>query len=79
MSNGLFDLVNLLDMTQLVHEPTYITDNVANILDIVITDSPGYVKSVSVLPPVGSKHAVVQVDFNITYPRDKNYTRHVWD
>jgi hypothetical protein len=79
LKNGLFDMVNLFDMTQLVHEPTYITDNVANILDIVITDSPGYVKKVSVLPPVGSKHAVVQVDFNITYPRDKNYTRHVWD
>jgi hypothetical protein len=74
LKNGLFDMVNLFDMVQLVHEPTYITDNAANILDIVITDSPGYVKSVNVLPPIGSKHSVVYIDFNITYPRDKSYT-----
>ena len=79
LRNGLFDMVNILDMVQLVHEPTYILNQAANILDIVITDSPGYVKSIDILPPLGSHHAALYVEFQITYPRDKNYTRHVWD
>ena len=79
LRNGLFDMVNIFDMVQLVHEPTYILNQSANILDIVITDSPGYVKSIDVLPPLGSHHAALYVEFQITYPRDKNYSRHVWD
>ena len=79
LKNGLYDLVNMLDMVQLVDEPTYIKNNSANLLDLVITDSPGYVKNVTILPPLGSGHSVVELQFNITYPRDKSYVRHVWD
>jgi hypothetical protein len=65
-------------MVQLVNEPTHIVDNTANIVDIIITDSPGYVKSIDLLPPLGSRHASVYLEFEITYPRDKSFKRHIW-
>jgi hypothetical protein len=79
----LYDLVNVSDMVQLVSEPTHFTPHPGGItescIDIIITDSPGYVKKVDILPPLGSKHATVFMEFQITYPRDKSYMRQVWD
>jgi hypothetical protein len=66
-------------MVQLTDEPTYITTVSANLLDIIITDSPGYVKSVNLHPPLGSKHSTLYLEFQITYPRDKPYNRQIWD
>jgi exonuclease III len=84
LKNDLFDLVNLTDMVQLVNEPTHFTTSpsgivTANLLDLIITDSPGYVKSVDLLPPLGSHHATLYLEFSITYSRDKSYMRHIWD
>jgi hypothetical protein len=45
----------------------------------VITDSPGYIESIDLLPPLGSKHATLFVEFKISYLRDNNFKRHVWD
>jgi hypothetical protein len=80
----LYDLVNVSDMVQLVGEPTHFTPQpdgsiTESCIDIIITDSPGYVKQVNILPPLGSKHATVFLEFQITYPRDKSYMRKVWD
>jgi exonuclease III len=84
LKNDLFDIVNLHDMTQLIDKPTHVITTPGggiseNILDLIITDSPGYVKSVELLPPLGSHHATLFMEFEITYHRDKSYTRHVWD
>jgi exonuclease III len=75
LKNELFDLVNLTDMVQLVNEPTHHTTSpdgvtTSNLLDIVITDSPGYISSVDLLPPLGSHHITLYLEFAITYPRD---------
>jgi hypothetical protein len=51
LRNDLFDLVNVLDMVQLVNEPTHFASNSETCIDIVITDSPGYVVSLDLLPP----------------------------
>jgi hypothetical protein len=70
-------------MVQLVNEPTHFATTPGGItetcLDLIITDSPGYVTSVNILPPLGSKHATVHMKFQIAYPRDKSYMRHIWD
>ena len=79
LKNDLYDLVNVLDMVQLVNEPTHILSTSQSCIDIVITDSPGYVVSLDLLPPLGSKHVSVYMEFEISYPRDKNFMRHVWD
>jgi hypothetical protein len=63
-----------------VNEPTHFARNGSeSLIDLVITDSPGFVKKIEVQPPLGSNHASIYLEYNITYSRDKNYHRHVWD
>jgi hypothetical protein len=75
----LYDLINSTDLHQMVHEPTHIDPPAANILDLLITDSPGYIINQNIFPPLGSKHQVVYTDFKIQYKCDKPFTRHIWD
>ena len=76
---NLYDYVNANDLYQMIREPTFYTDHSANILDILITDSPGYLNKISLLPPIGSGHEIIRADFKIQYTRDKCYTREIWD
>jgi hypothetical protein len=77
----LYDLINTFDLHQTVREPTHILDNSANILDLLITDSPGYIinQGQNLLPPIGSIHQIVQAVLQIQYKRDKAYTREIWN
>jgi hypothetical protein len=75
----LYDLVNINDLHQTVREPTHISTTYANVLDILITDSPGYIISQHILPPIGSNHQIVKAQFKIQYKRDKAYQRDIWD
>jgi hypothetical protein len=55
----LYDFVNSNDLHQLITEPTHIDwRGTANILDLLITDSPGYIlnQNQHLLPPIGSNH-----------------------
>jgi hypothetical protein len=79
LGNDFYDLLNFFDMTQLVTECTYFTSHSESLIDLVLTDSPGYVQSVDLLPPLGSHHLTQYVEFKITHPRDKCYQRQVWD
>ena len=80
----LFDFINSQDLHQLILEPTHIvvtpTYTSANILDLLITDSPGYIHNYNqgVLPPIGSKHQVIFAELKIQYKWDKTYLREVW-
>ena len=75
----LYDYVNANDLHQMIREPTFYTDHSANILDILITDSPGYLNKIILLPPLGSGHEIIRADFKIQYTRDKAYEREIWD
>ena len=78
----LYDFVNTNDLHQLITEPTHIDwRGTANILDLFITDSPGYIlnQNQHLLPPIGSKHQIVYAELKILYTRDKVYTREIWD
>jgi hypothetical protein len=77
----LYDFINSRDLHQLILEPTYILPHSANILDLLITDSPGYVvnQNQGVLPPIGSHHQVIFAELKIQYRRDKAYLREIWN
>ena len=81
LSLKLYDYINSHDLHQLIMEPTYIKDNSANILDLLITDSPGYVlnKNQNLLPPIGSHHQIIFAKLGINYKRDKPYLREIWN
>ena len=74
----LYDFINRSDLHQTVLEPTHISTEYANILDLLITDSPGYLISQALLPPLGSRHQIVSAEFKIQYRRDKVYSREIW-
>lgn len=76
----LHDLVNTFNLMQLINEPTYITTTSANILDLIITDSPGYISDSGVLPPIGSSnHAIPYCKLKKYIPSNSVFTKDLWD
>ena len=69
--NGLFQVIN---------EPTRITARSATLLDLIITNSPGYfVNSGAISPPSNCDHSLVYARMSISLGKQKCYTRHIWD
>ena len=70
-SNNLFQLIN---------EPTRITATSSTILDLVVTDSPGYCTSHFTLsPPDNCDHSAIVVKLNLSFFRPRAYKRTVWN
>ena len=79
----LYDYINNHDLHQLIRNPTHILPYfpfTANILDLLITDSPGYITNFNQdhLPPIGSHHQIIYAELKIQYLRDKTYNREIW-
>jgi hypothetical protein len=76
----LYDYINSHDLHQLISTPTHILPHSANILDLIITDSPGYVINLNQYThtPIGSNHQIVCATLKIQYSRDKVYSRNIW-
>ena len=67
-------------MFQLISEPTHITPNLQTVLDLIITDSPGYILDSGVGHPIGDPyHCYVFCKLAIRYCKDKKYQRTFWD
>ena len=60
LKNQSVDIVLMNGLHQLITEPTRLTATSANLLDLIITDSPGYVLDRGVSPPVcNSDHCLI--------------------
>jgi hypothetical protein len=77
----LYDFINSHDLHQMIKEPTHIVNGTASILDLLITDSPGYIinQHQNTLPPIGSKHQIIYAEIRVQYRRDKPYLREIWN
>ena len=65
---------------QVINEPTRITAHGASILDLIITNSPGYfVNSGTLSPPYNCDHSLIYARINISFAKQKCYKRHIWD
>ena len=74
-----FDLVTGNNLFQLIKESTHITETSSSLLDLIITDSPGYIMDAGTWAPLGDPyHCSIYCKFQIQYPKDKKYTRHIW-
>jgi hypothetical protein len=51
LKTDFYDLLTVSDLVQLVTEPTHIASTSESLIDLIITDSPGYVKSVELFHP----------------------------
>jgi hypothetical protein len=64
---GLYDVSVKHSLTQFIHEPTRITSVSKTCLDLVFSNSPGYVLKASVNPPISlSDHSSTLVSMDIT-------------
>ena len=65
---------------QVIKEPTRVTSEGATLLDLIITNYPGYFVFSDVLsPPSSCDHSFVYARINVFPDKQKCYKRHVWD
>ncbi len=80
LRSQLVDITNVLNLFQLVSEPTRYTDNSAHLLDLIFTDSPGIIDQVEVLPPLADlDHCIVSCRLEFSHQTGNVYNRQVWD
>ena len=80
LGQRLFDLLTKNSLHQLISEPTRVSEYSETLLDLMITDSPGYVLNSGVLSPIStSDHSVVFCSFLMTHFKDRPFKRSVWD
>ena len=77
LKNNLVDMLQASGLTQIVDEPTFSTDHSDNILDLIITDLPGYVTSKGTLDKIAD-HAIPYCYFSERSPKHHCYQREIW-
>ncbi len=74
-----YNYLNDVNLYQLIDEPTRITEDSASLLDLIITDSPGYIDNLNVLPPIGDlDHNIVYGCLKFVTDKPANIKRTVW-
>ncbi len=74
-----YNLLNDLNLFQLVDEPTRYTETGASLLDLIITDSPGFMDNIDTMPPIGDlDHNIVYGHLQIRVARPASIRRTVW-
>ena len=80
LGTSLVNLVASHNLFQLIEEPTRISEYTSNLLDLIITDSPGLVLDSGVLTPISnSDHSVIFCSLSLTHFKDKSFKRPIWD
>lgn len=75
----LVNLLNLNNLYQVIEDPTRVTPTSASLLDLIITDSPGYIMDSGVLPPMWTMdHCPIYCKVKFTKHRGKPVTRKVY-
>ena len=65
------DLIENNILFQIIKDPTYVTNNYQSLLDLIITDSPGYVLDSGVGNPIGDPcHCYIYCRLHLMYPKD---------
>ena len=79
LGNKLRDLVTCNNLFQIIEHPTHFTQTSAYILDLIITDSPGYAFDYGTLLPICELHHVpVYAKFSILKYKPPPIARDVW-
>ena len=78
-SRHLMDILTHYNLTQLVNEPTRITEQTSTCIDLIITQSPDIVSSVSVLPAICSDHSVPFVSVKNTVVKEQPFKRTIFN
>jgi hypothetical protein len=72
----LVDFVHVYNLFQMIEEPTRVTPTSVSLLDLIITDSPGYILDSGTLPPLCNlDHCVVYCKVKFSNKRGRPFTR----
>ena len=67
------DLAHANNLYQVIDEFTHITPYSSSLLDLIITDAPGYILYSGTLPPTGDKyHCGIYCKVNIQLPKERD-------
>jgi hypothetical protein len=80
VGNSLYDISTNHSLTQFIHEPTRITPTSKSCLDLLFSDSPGFISSVVVTPPIGgSDHSThyTSIDMSLNNA-DVSRSKRIW-
>ena len=78
-SQHLIDILDIFQLTQLVNEPTRITDNTSTCIALVIVQSPFLISHIEVLPEICSDHRVPCAYIKNCIPKDKPFKRTIYN
>ena len=77
---SLYRWIECNNLFQVISEPTRLTPTGATLLDLVITNYPGFfVNSGTLSPPSNCDHSIVFANLSVSILKQKCYTRIVWD
>ena len=80
ISTRLYRWLECNALTQLMDEPTRVTQHSATVLDLIITNSPGYFVDYGAFsPPANCDHSFIYGKIYISYEKRKAFKRHIWD
>ena len=75
-----YNFIKDRNLFQLVDEPTRITDTSDSLLDLIITDSPGFIENVNTLPPLSDlDHNIIYGQLTFSNNRPTHTKRLVWN
>ncbi len=80
MGFKLYNYINDMHFFQMIEEPTRVDDNgTASLLDLILTDSPGYMDQIGTLPPLSDlDHSVIYGFITFVDYRPAKVKREVW-
>ena len=69
-----------LDRARILYLIILCTQHSATVLDLIITNSPGYfVDYGTFIPPANCDHSFIYGKIYISYEKRKAFKRHIWD
>ena len=75
-----FNFFESNNLYQLVDNPTQITRSEKSILDLIISDSPGFfVPSGTLSQPANNDHCITYANLNCRKEKPKSFTREIWN
>ena len=79
LGNKLKNLVESNNLFQVIQEPTHLSPDSISTLDLILTDSPGYILDSGTGAPLGDPyHCLIYCKVSIFQPVKTCYTREIW-
>jgi len=80
LKNKFVDLIQNNNLHQIIDDPTHITSTSSTLIDLIITDAPGYIINSGTKAPLGDKHHCrIFCTVNIPIENERAYKRKIWN